>query len=65
MNWVHLASTPVTLDDERQSRRIVGGGLWIADAYLDEADDSHEDVPEMLVYGYKILGEELLRTLHP
>lgn len=63
MGWTLLASTPVTLEDERMSKRIVAGEVWIGDTPLGPIDSPDERLPKMLVHGCALLRKTLIRAV--
>ncbi|WP_183027723.1 hypothetical protein [Variovorax sp. UMC13] len=63
MGWTLLASTPTTLEDERTSKRIVAGEVWIGDTPLGPVGSPDETLPKMLVYGCALLRKTLIRTV--
>ncbi|RYF29486.1 MAG: hypothetical protein EOO23_06870 [Comamonadaceae bacterium] len=63
MGWTWLASTPTTLADERISKRIVAGEVWVGDTPLGPVGSPDETLPKMLVYGCALLRKTLIRAV--
>ena len=58
-NWRLLASTAVTAEDRATSKRIVAGDVWIEDQHMGPAGVADAGLPQMDVYGERILSRKL------
>lgn len=61
--WRYLASTPVTKEDNELSRRVVGGDVWIGDQHLGQPTQTADNLPQMDVYGDRVLIKRVARVL--
>jgi hypothetical protein len=61
--WRHLASTPVTKEDSELSRRLVGGDVWVGDQHLGPPSQTTGNLPQMDVFGDRVLIKRVASVL--
>jgi hypothetical protein len=61
--WRYLGNAPVS-DGERQlSKRVVGGEIWLRDEHLGPVGDNSQSLPQMDVYGDRVLQRKVERCI--
>ena len=61
--WAYLANTPAKPEDKEISRRIVGGDVWVGDQHIGPPNRLEGNLPQMDVYGDRVLVKYLSRVL--
>jgi hypothetical protein len=64
VTWRYLGNGSVSLAERQQSKRIVGGDVWLADECLGPVTSSTADLPHMHTYGERVLVKTIERVLH-
>jgi hypothetical protein len=62
--WEQIGSTPPSVTDRASSRRILAGDVWVEDECLGPAEGADLSLPNMLVYGSRILRKKMTDALH-